>query len=252
MKLAIIIFMISFCGLFAESVYSIRVNQSTYSVKALKHYENDLISVNQISRYIIPNSKIIKDKNVIQANDFTISFTPGAIYIVKENWLGKRVAQLDLPILEMKQNTYFPLKSFLFSLDTLNIYNVLAGDDNKHFLLTNNDFSGLSKLPKVRQIEELVDESKNYITPRNNIYINQQDGMNIKVSESEPFKKSFEETQKKVSRSLNLLKPEEFKPTEIISKPSDASPIEESKREYLLPEKLIRKELEEIKNNPQK
>ena len=253
------IFLLSFSGILAESVYNIRVNESNYSVKALNHYDNDLISLNQISRFILPNSKLIKNKNIIESNDFTITFTPGAIYIVKENWLGKRVAQLDLPVLQMRQNTYFPLKSFLLSLDTLNIYNVLVGDDNKHYFLANNNFAGLGKLPKLRNIDELVDESKNYITPRNDNKLNTNrtndirfesgDGLQIKIKQTNPFKDSYQKTSKSIKNSINLLKPEEFKPTIIEVKEIQK---EVPKTEYLLPEELIRNELEEIKKNPKK
>lgn len=265
MKLLLLIFFAFGCSVFAESIYSIRVNESNYSVKALNHYDNDLISLNQISRFILPNSKVIKDKNIIQANDYTITYSPGVIYIVKENWLGKRVAQLDLPVLQMKQNIYFPLKSFLLSLDTLNIYNVLVGEDNKHYFLADNNFSGLAKLPKLRSFDELIDESKNYITPRNNfindlrndnksnsnktndIRFESGDGLQIKIKQANPFRDSYQQTSKTIKNSINLLKPEEFKPTKTETK---EVPKEVPKTEYLLPEELIRKELEEIKNNP--
>lgn len=247
MKKLIVILIIGFSTLSAESVYNVRVNNSSFKINALKHYNNDLISVNQISNYVLPNSKLLKNSNAIESNDFTITYTPGTIYIVKENWLGKRVAQLDLPVLQLKKNIYFPLKSFLLSLDTLDIYNVLEGDDGFHFLLTDNNFSGLANL-NIKS-EDLIIESKNTIRQSDKFFISDGDNKKIRINKAEPFKNSFDEITKKLGGAIKLLEPEEYKAKIKIENPTKLPPIEQNP-EFIIPEGLIRKELEEIKQNP--
>lgn len=249
-------FIFSFSLAYSSSVYSIRVNNSKFNVKALNHYNNDLISINQISSHILPNSKVFKKENTIEAQDYKITFAPGAVYIVKENWLGKRVAQLDLPVLQMKNNVYFPLKSFLYSLDTLDIYNVLEGDDSKHFLLANSDFSGLAGFTntKIQSLDDLLEESKKTIRNESpsQLVISNGDGQQMKIKNSKPFTSSFENISNKLYKSLDLLKPEEFKPSpKIDEKPMMIIP-DDTKTQYNLPEGLIRKELEEVKENPRR
>lgn len=246
MKYSIIIFVFLMSYFAYSNTYNIRVNQSKFNVSAINHYGNDLISANQVSNYILPKSKFIKNDNKIESNDFTIHFTPGTVYIVKENWLGRRVAQLDLPVLSMKKNIYFPLKSLLYSLDSLNIYNVLASEDQKNFLLADNSFAGLSALPKLESLSELQNQALNSLprkgsNSQNAIIFSSGDGTNIRVSESEPFKKSFLDLNKKFKKSIELLKPDKFVPTE--PKKEDLP----SENNYVIPKDLIRKELEEIK-----
>lgn len=248
--LTILLVLIS-SNLYSSSVYSIRVNDSKFNVKALNHYGNDLISANQVSSYILPKSKYISKENKIEANDYTISFTPGTVYIVKENWLGRRVAQLDLPVLSMKRKVYFPLRSLIFSLDSLNIYNVLAGEDEKHFLLADNSFSGLTSLPKIQSLTELEKEARQSLNLKstgvnNAIIFSSGDGKSVKVNESEPFKKSFLELNKKLSKSFKSLKPEKFVPSEPAI--NEVNRIDADLPQYVIPEDLIRKELEEVKN----
>ncbi len=252
--IVVILFIFSLNLAHSSSVYNIRVNNAKFSVKALNHYNNDLISINQISKHILPNSKVFKKENTIEAQDYKITFTPGAIYIVKENWLGKRVAQLDLPVMQMKNNIYFPLKSFLYSLDTLDIYNVLEGDDSKHYLLANNDFSGLGNFTKLQSLDDLLDESKKSIRNEDPIQLifTNKDGKKMGVRTNNPYRKSFESISNKLYKSLDLLKPEEFKASPKIEELPIITPPNDTSTQYNLPEGLIRRELEEVKINPKK
>lgn len=238
----------------SSSVYDIRVNDSKYKVSPLNHYGNDLVSTIQVSKYLLPKTNYNSSERRFEGSDFILTFTPGTIFIVKENWLGKSIAQLDLPVLSMKKSFYFPLKSLIYSLDSLNIYKVLAGDDGKHFLLSDNSFSGLANLPTFEALKELKKEAEQTLKLKSSdlgkaILFSSGDGKSIKVSESNPFKESFLNLNKKLSSSLDNLKPEEFIPSKQVLEETKIDSLQNQNNEYhyLIPKGLIRKELEEIR-----
>ena len=265
--LIIILFTLISSNLYSSSVYNVRVNDSKYKINALNHYGNDLISANQISKYLLSDTKYNAKEYSFEGSDFIIKFVPGVVFIVKENWLGKSVTQLELPVLSMNKNFYFPIKSFIYSLDSLHIYNVLAGEGERHFLLVNEKFSGLTALPEFKSIPEKDFEAENnFVVPKSKlpkisdknsnaiIFSNNGDGTKININQNEPFKKSFLNIHKKLNKALESIKPDEFKPSDVNSNKdlkinNDKKNIDNNPElQYNLPQNLQRKELLDIKN----
>lgn len=216
-----------------SSTLKLSVNAKIRSIQSTKMNGNDYISVYSASKHLMPGSNYNAKENKIEAGDFDLYYYPNSFFIVKEDWNGATYYQLGLPVTESKNRYFFPLISFLFALDSMNIYDVAAVDKGINYTLVSKGESLLKPLAK-------NSSSTNFS--------NSVDGK-LKFTDTyttDPFKDSFIKSSKKLQEAFKDLKPK----TELLEaklKESDAVTDKPKPGPYELPKGLIRRELEEVR-----
>ena len=252
-SITIIIFFLSI-NAYSSTVYSIRSGSKTSSVKTTDFFGVDHFTHDQVAKYLLRKAKHSTKDHNFQFSQNVIHYLPGSFFISYENWSGKEVAQLNLPVRKIRNKFYFPSESFLKALDTLDVYTVSFSADKKHIVLASNEdvfsFRDLPKFPKF----EMAQKSKLKIVGEQRSY-----GNTLSYTSSNPFIKSFKSLNKELSSSIKDLKPEklmlplktpaqEVKEDIQSSNPKMKKGLEkkEKSQEYLIPKGLIRRELQEL------
>lgn len=234
----------------ADVVYSIRTNKIDKKVKAKNLHGVDYINSKQLANSIFKNYKFDKKANKFTSKEFNISFIPGSFFILADDWSGPKISQMNLPVLNVFGDSYFPLLGLVSALDSLGVYDVSLSKDNHHISLQSNryfSYGSLPKLPKLRIINRNTAEVVKYQVGKT-------------YSDITPFKDEFLSSANKLVESLKVLKPtkniikikdEESKQNELNQKYLEKIKAKKSKlnKPYNMPKGLKRKELEEVKKS---
>lgn len=216
-----------------SSTVKLSIDAKIRSIQSTNMNGNEFISAYSASKYLLPGSKFNSKENKIEAGDFDLYYYPNSFFIVKEDWNGATYYQLGLPVAEVKNRDFLPLRSFIFALDSMEIYDVATVNKGLNFTLVSKGQSLLMPL------------ANNSSNSRIN---NSVDGK-LKYTDTystDPFKDSFIENSKKLKEAFKDLAPK----TELYeSNVKENSSVTQKPKPgpYGLPKGLIRRELEELR-----
>lgn len=250
MKNIIIILFFSLLSVCFSTEYSLRVGDKVSKIQTITLNGSEYVSVRDISKYLFPNSKLDLKKREIQNNSYSLIYHPGNLFIVMENWEGKRISQMGLPVAEYKNKDYLPGEHFFATLDSLELFDVSSSLDGRFFTFLAKGEKLLKPLAKYRPGSSGVQKSA--------IRFNSE-GYPVIVNFSrnlDPFSNSFFDNSRKLSKYFEQLEIQTFNdPSESIilddnsiRSESDLFNINDLRpTPYFIPEKIIRKEIEEVR-----
>lgn len=247
-KIAIILIFLSSLAL-ADNIF-IKKNGKEKRLRSIEMNGSDYVYSYDVARNIFPNSKYDSKTNTISNPAFTLKFHPGNFYLMMEDWEGRRIIQLGLPVAEYRNKIYFPASHFFFGLDSLDIFSISQSKDQKLFTVVQTGETLLKPLEKYKPRSK--QENKTAV-----VYDREGNPVLINLNSTEnPFSETFLENSAALSEFLELMDNfeesyipiKDYEKEKIDQNPEEFRPSKKTKpTPYFLPEELIREELEEVR-----
>ncbi|MBX3042473.1 MAG: hypothetical protein KIT33_06820 [Candidatus Kapabacteria bacterium] len=179
----IIVFIISSSGLIAETIL---INGSKKSINLKQINNTDYIQINELAKLLDVNA-LCNDNN-IKYNNESLKFALGSFFVVYENDDLLRVAQMNLPVIELNYQTFIPFNSFINSMQGIGLLEYKYSDktliissnivkskkhnpdrvinDKSNMSIKNDSEVMKSKQSEKPKVSDSIKENSNYIIPK--------------------------------------------------------------------------------------
>lgn len=244
------------------------IDGRSFSIAAKEVNGRDFAPLDKVHDVIFPGSVYDQAKNLITFEGQSLKIMPASFFIVHDKDNDLRIAQMTLPAIEQNGRVYIPVEPFINALQTLNIYDVNI--DKKNISINYITKIGKLVIPKKKptQADPLADtDTESKVTTTDNT------GNNLEATHKESakdknsiIKSSFAKTSDSFLNGLDNIadlsrtsieKIDRVKEVQAEIRMPEADNSIEINTEihdentkfppnlYVLPPKLIRKELEE-------
>lgn len=213
----------------------VSVNNKIRVIQPTKISGTDYITASAVSKLLLPGSKFKAENNKIEAGDFDLYYFPKSFFVIKEDWAGSHYYQLGMPAVTRSGRDFLPLKTLVYALDTMDVFDVASAEKGVQFTLVSKGQTLLQPLASNNRTKK--------------IRRNREGKYSFSDTYSlDPFRDSFLENNEKLKEAFKNLEPKLKKFETLFQEKTPSFISDEPKaNSYGLPKGLIRRELDEVR-----